>query len=369
MASKLDKLLSIRSRLIGDLDHHVAEIHKFDSESDKALITFRTSALERTFKDFMELNEKLERMSSYHELENLTEIANRNRVLQDKYLSTKMKVNQLAESDALGVSFDDVASNRRSTYFDLNERSEPTSPTHQGIRLAYIQLTPFHGAYEAWPEFKDSFLSVMKKYRGDNVEKFAHLKNYLRGYALDLIKHLPLTNDSYDQAWSLLKQEWENKNAIIEAYLEKIYSLPQLQAQVASTIRTAISTTKGCLAGIKNMEIMTETWDPLIIFLLKKKLAHELRGKWEEERKGSFESPKLKEFLSFLDLRSKIAVTTPRKVMPKQSSNELRQRVFQMSRSTDTNEQQGSFETGHNHPSQEVPLEDELQEDMDEHIL
>lgn len=317
MTAKLDKLLSIRTRMIGDLEHHADEADKFTDTSDKTLISFRSLAFEKSFKEFMELIEELEKVAAYHELDNWEALVKANRTIQDRYLTVKMKINPLldAEDAALHTSFYDPSSTARFTFNEAGDRVEPSPNTHQthhGIKLANLHLTPFSGSYENWPEFKDSFTSVMKKYRGDNVEKFAHLKNYLRGEALEMVRHLPLINDSYDHAWSLLTQEWENKSAIIDAYLEKIANIPSISSTVASTISTAIATTKGCLASIANFEIMTESWDPLIIFMLKKKLDYELRGKWEEERKGSFEPPKLKEFLAFLKIRQRIAATLPR---------------------------------------------------------
>lgn len=151
----------------------------------------------------------------------------------------------------------------------------------------------------------------MKKYQGENVEKFYYLKGFLKGEALDTVKHLSLTNDSYEAAWELLRNAYENKNAIIEAHLATFMNLPTIGPQFPSTITQANTTTKSCLAALKTYQIMTETWDPIMVFILKQKLGPELRSKWEEERKGSHESAPLKEFLRFLDTRHKIVLNTP----------------------------------------------------------
>lgn len=71
---------------------------------------------------------------------------------------------------------------------------------------------------------------------------------------------------------------------------------------------------------------MTETWDPMIVFILKQKLGPELRSKWEEERKGSHECATLKEFLRFLDTWRKIVANTPSKNIIKPNPNEFKPR-------------------------------------------
>lgn len=82
----------------------------------------------------------------------------------------------------------------------------------------------------------------------------------------------------------------------------------------ALTIRHAITIARSCLAAINNMGIRTETWDPIIVFLLRDKLNSELRSKWEEERKGSsLPALTLKEFFDFLETRYKIIVAIPAK--------------------------------------------------------
>lgn len=356
MTSKLDKLLSIRTRIIGDFNHNVAEADKFTEQSDKTLVSFRTVALEKSFKEFMDISEDLEKCAAYHELEDLNTLCTRNREIQDRYLNIKIKLNPFTDADttvtaALSTSFFEPS---RHSFIDLTESAPQQGQNGQptGIKLASIHVTPFDGKYEEWPEFKDSFQSIMKKYKGDNVEKFTHLKNYLRGEAKDTVKHLGTNNESYDTAWELLTSQYENKNAIIEGHLESILSLPAIDSQSAGTIRSAITTTKGCLAAIKNLEIMTETWDPMVVYILKKKMDSEIRGKWEEERKGSFEPAKLKELVAFLDTRHKIAAAYPRKNVSKSQIPEQRTRQSKTLHITENIPEQGDqheTESMHDH--------------------
>lgn len=99
-AAKLNCLLSVRTRLIEDLDHHVQEVQKFTAESNTILISYRTTALEKALQDFVDTNEALEELTPYHALENLTEVKKKNREIQDQYLTAKLHIAQLVDNDA-----------------------------------------------------------------------------------------------------------------------------------------------------------------------------------------------------------------------------------------------------------------------------
>lgn len=99
MATKLDKLLSIRARIVGDLEHHIAEAKRFDTNSSVALVTFRSVALEKSHREFVDIGKELEKMSSFHVLGNLQAIVAKNRVCQDKYLEIKKHLSLLIQNE------------------------------------------------------------------------------------------------------------------------------------------------------------------------------------------------------------------------------------------------------------------------------
>lgn len=178
MATKLDNLLSIRKRIIGDSEHHVREAETFTTESSSALVSFRSIALEKSYKEFVDIGEELDKISAYHEIDNLQDLITKNRAIQDSYLTIKLHLLPLMQSDTgaagLNASFYD---NSHRSFMEPNEKTNSTNQSHKlGIKLPHIQITPFDGKFEEWLEFKETFISIMKKYNGDNVEKFVHLK-------------------------------------------------------------------------------------------------------------------------------------------------------------------------------------------------
>lgn len=308
--AKLDKLLSIRSRIIGDFENHFNEARKFSGDSKTNAVSFRSIAIDKTYKEFADLIEELEKMSVYHSLDNITEVITKNRKIQDQYLEIKIFLSDFlpTEESMLNSSFFPSVPRQ----YDI---ATETLMNHKqsSIKLPHIQLCPFDGKYEEWPTFKDTFLSLMRKYNGDDIEKLTHLKNYLRGDARQVIQHLNLSNGNYSVAWELLKNQFENKNAIIEAHLSNLFGIPQISHNSSSSIRYALATTRSCLSAIENLNISTNTWDTIMVFLLKDKLNSELRNKWEEDRKGSHEPAVLRLFLEFLETRLKIVLSIPRK--------------------------------------------------------
>lgn len=371
MATKLEKLLSIRSRIIGDFEHHVTEAKKFNTESTPALVSFRSVALEKAYKEFVEIGEALERMSAYHDLENLQTLITKNRAIQDSYLEIKLHLLPLMQNDAsaagLNVSFYDTTPR---SYLENNERtSTPNQSNRLGLKLPHIQITPFDGKYEAWLEFKETFMSIMKKYNGDNIEKFVHLKSFLRGEALDTVKHLKFTLDSYETAWDLLIGRFQNKNAIIEAHMATLMNLPAISQQSPYTLSQAITTAKGCLAAVQSFEIMTETWDPMIVFILKQKLSPELQLKWEEKRQGTHECPTLKEFLQFLDIRHKILANTSHQNTFKSNTNEFKQRPTKTFVQRDGEIIDENLVDQTTSSVEQVHLNDDDDDDVDAHVM
>lgn len=287
------------------------EIERFGEDHKSTAITFRSLAFEKTFREYTDLLEELEKVQAYHEMENITDLINVHRAIQDKYLAAKLHISELLPEHEVTLN-DTFNPNIHRDFKDANEGAT-TVNNSLGIRLPNIQMTPFDGKYEDWPEFKDLFQSLMKRYRGDDVEKLTHLKNYLRGEARNVIQHLGIKNGNYEVAWELLTAQYENKNAIMDSHLRNLVDIPIMINTSAQTIRHAITVTRSCLAAINNMDTLTETWDPMIVFLLREKLNPELRSKWEEERKGSSIPATLREFFDFLETRYKIISAIPTK--------------------------------------------------------
>lgn len=318
MTSKLDKLLSIRSRIIGDFEHHVDEINKLTSESAESLMNFRSVTIDKSWKEFADITSELERMTSFHEKPDLQAIFTKNRQCEDAYLNAKIKLSGLMPDHdvSLNQSLFPRNNNFSASNPNLNQIESPTSPNSSfksGVKMPQIRIMHFSGKYEDWAEFRDLFTGLMKTYKGDDCERLFHLKNWLLGEPKQLIQHIPTQNGNYDEAWNLLVERYENTSAIVDSHLKALFSLDTISHESATTIRNAISSTKSCLSALKNLKLEVSSWDPIIVYMLRDRLDLNLRSKWEEERKGSHEVAKLTTFLAFLEVRYNIIASFPQR--------------------------------------------------------
>ena len=80
-----------------------------------------------------------------------------------------------------------------------------------------------------WKQFAESFeAAVHKNEKISNEDKFTYLLGYLEKAPLKAVKNSPLTNDTYIQAWELLKERYGNPQLIISTHMnERIDKIKQ----------------------------------------------------------------------------------------------------------------------------------------------
>lgn len=151
------------------------------------------------------------------------------------------------------------------------------------LRLPNIELPKFTGRYEEWASFHDLFISLIHKNTSiSDVQKLHYLKSSISGEAEALLRHIQITESNYSQAWTALKQRYGNKRLIVNAVIKRLFNQRKITSQSASQIKSLLDTTHECLNNLENLSISTESWDPMIIFLVVQKLDQETHKDWEE---------------------------------------------------------------------------------------
>ena len=94
------------------------------------------------------------------------------------------------------------------------------------VKLPKLNLQSFNGDILEFQEFWDSFDSainsnVMLK----NVDKLTYFLNSLQGDAKNVIDGLALTNENYDVAIGLLKDQYVHHRKVVNARLEALLSI------------------------------------------------------------------------------------------------------------------------------------------------
>lgn len=169
--------------------------------------------------------------------------------------------------------------------------------------LPKIQLPTFSGRYEDWPTYQDLFTALVHNTSLSNVQKLHYLKSSVAGEAEMLLRHIQITDSNYTQAWQILKGRFDNKKMIVNSLLERLFGQKKVSNQSSSQIKALLDTTTECLHSLNNLKILTDSWDPVVVFLVAQKLDTESLKDWEEyaHKESSYEISKWDEMRRFLE--------------------------------------------------------------------
>ncbi|XP_041449923.1 uncharacterized protein LOC121404463 [Drosophila obscura] len=165
-----------------------------------------------------------------------------------------------------------------------------------------IRLPTFSGRYEDWCQFSDLFLgSVDKKSSLSNCQKFHYLKSYLDGEALSLIKHIPITDDNYQDAWERLKNRYNKKSLIARSFIQNFLSLPTAKSSNIIELRNIVDTADGSIRGLHALKC--DSRDVWLIHILLSKLDPECKEAWATSSESCKENVTINDLFAFLFAR------------------------------------------------------------------
>ncbi|XP_037814584.1 uncharacterized protein LOC119605504 [Lucilia sericata] len=175
------------------------------------------------------------------------------------------------------------------------------SNTNQSeLRLPPIEIPDFDGNLSNWIRFRDLFVSMVDSRTNiSNVQKLEYLQMKLKGEASTVIKHLTPTNDNYNVAWELLKENYDNSEMIVEKYLELLFDQKHVKNATASDFKKFYHNTVEAYNALKTLKGSLDSWDYVLMFHMKKKLDTETITLWRRQRKeGEIQTfPQLLKFL------------------------------------------------------------------------
>ncbi|XP_037812325.1 uncharacterized protein LOC119604046 [Lucilia sericata] len=175
------------------------------------------------------------------------------------------------------------------------------SNTNQSeLRLPPIEIPDFDGNLSNWIRFRDLYVSMVDSRTNiSNVQKLEYLQMKLKGEASTVIKHLTPTNDNYNVAWELLKENYDNSEMIVEKYLELLFDQKHVKNATASDFKKFYHNTVEAYNALKTLKGSLDSWDYVLMFHMKKKLDTETITLWRRQRKeGEIQTfPQLLKFL------------------------------------------------------------------------
>ena len=95
------------------------------------------------------------------------------------------------------------------------------------LTLPVMKLPEFAGIISEWPAFWDKFNGLIHQ-RNDiaKINKFSYLLGQLKDTAYLVVSQLAVTEDNYDIALKLLKDNYEDKDQITANLVNKLFDLP-----------------------------------------------------------------------------------------------------------------------------------------------
>lgn len=347
MSNKVERLMFSRKRLIADIELQAEIVEKYDKDTNCATLLSRKGILEEiwtdfrtniqeieTSRDWIGSDEYVRETSQTRELylatlvaittllpEDTTKLQQSLTMFQRREKSAATSTNNDDEQSIQGDGNDngDESARMHSSTMVTTRNCRPSmGPSHQPgivglpatIKLPPLQIKSFGGNLVDWPEFQatcdGTFSEIMNEF-----SRFQYLKSHLTGEPARMVQHLPLTGaGSYDRAMDMLKQRYDNPRAIINANLKRLFDLSAPSNESVSALKNMLDTLNECISALTSLNIDTESWDSILIFILGQRLNANSIQYWEERIQGTKTVPKLSEFIKFLDIRINVLETT-----------------------------------------------------------
>lgn len=149
-------------------------------------------------------------------------------------------------------TYDKFFGSGTNTALDNNLISETSNS--EVFRLPPISLPTFNGDFCNWVSFKDTFTSLIHENNGlSNIQKFHYLKGSLKGIALQSLAAIPITTESYLQAWQVLCKKYDNKRVQAAYYLNNIFSYKPISKISLSALEHFSNTVLESSLAFKNL--------------------------------------------------------------------------------------------------------------------
>ena len=180
------------------------------------------------------------------------------------YLSLLTSEDDIENEESWITEVYDTYSNSKKTFFNFikgttdavkEERASVNPPTIKQPDIQKLKMPLFSGSQEDVMSFND-FLHMYDDLIGNNCSysdsaKLMYLKSYLRGNALDTIKHLSNEEKNYLLARKFLTEEFLDTDIILEEHIRKIHDLTPPPARDLPALRAFFNTARASVYELK----------------------------------------------------------------------------------------------------------------------
>ncbi|XP_073815078.1 uncharacterized protein [Musca autumnalis] len=213
-----------------------------------------------------------------------------------------------------------------------------TSPvdTHR-IPLPPIDIDVFAGDFISWRTFRDLFTTIfVHNSQLSNIERLYYLVQKTTGEAREIVSRFPLTDSSFPLAWKALSDAYDNKRIVVNNYIKTLFDIPPSPRETVSGLKTIQRGINSCLAAMTVYEVITDHWDPIVVYICLQRLPKLTLTLWEQSIKNKSSLPSWKDLDAFLAERiqtlmcvqsiygnQSTKLVSPKNVISSKSSNKL----------------------------------------------
>lgn len=208
------------------------------------------------------------------------------------------------DMEAIESSYYEILSTLNSRMGQLKSDSPATCENDSKVKLPNINIPSFSGNYSEYKSFQSLFNAMIgNDCNISRVQKLYYLHSFLKGEPLELIKNLPLVEESYPEAIKIINERYDNKIKITFDHISQLLDVPHLNKCTTANLRNFISVCKQNLAALKNLGEPVQHWDRIIVCILSRKLDSYTNRSFQLERKSD-QLPTISELFDFLEKRA-----------------------------------------------------------------
>ncbi|KFM63674.1 hypothetical protein X975_00812, partial [Stegodyphus mimosarum] len=153
------------------------------------------------------------------------------------------------------------------------------------VKLSKLNLLKFTGNVNEWITFNDLFKAAV--HNNDNLSKgqnLQYLLSALKGNAFRVIKSIPVSDQNYEVAWSLLEERFSNHREQVFANIKRFMSVPSIHSESASALLNLIDITFAYTRALEILERKTDGFaDTMFAYVLLHILGPSTKLQFERE--------------------------------------------------------------------------------------
>ena len=189
----------------------------------------------------------------------------------------------------------------------LRQELEPflPQPTHHSQttpgNLPELSIPTFSGDYLEWPAYSELFTAIIGSSKLlTDIEKLQYLRSSLKGEPAQKVEALPLKGASFQPAWALLSERYQNKRILIQTQLDKLFSAQPLTTKSATALTQLISKVEEAHTALNSLGVSENLGDHILVHYVARSLDRNTREAWETSLGSSQEYPTFRQIREFV---------------------------------------------------------------------